>query len=793
MSSAILPTAASVGEWHVPWENALGMSAPRPQERQIGWLRWSAVAAVYAVLALLYARSLVGHLASVLPNDVGDPGLLTWSLWWNAQALPLTDRWWNAPMFSPLAGAFALSETLLGIAPITTPLVWAGVPPVAVYNVTYVFSFVAAALAAHVLAWRLTGRHDAAFIAGLAYGFSPYRAAQIPHLQVLASWWMPCALVFLHAYLTRGRRRALAGFGVCWMLNGLTNGYFLMYFAVLAGLWVLWFARSGRQWGEIGVATVVASLPWIPIIAGYGRIQGGLGLERTRGEIEAFSADLSAFWASSPNAWLPAHWTFTPRAEGELYPGAVILGLTLVAGALAWRQRGAWLPRGRRVLAVIGAVALGTATLVWLTGGASGSIGGVPISVTRPHRLVGIGLWLIIAAVLTDPRIAAGWRRQSVFLFYVLATAAMAAFALGPVWRAFDARFMDRAPYFWLMQLPGGSALRVPARFGMLFVLCLSQAAALGFARLGIATATSGARLAAPLLLGALIVAEGWIPTLPLASVPPGIDLAGLPSAAAVLEVPTRDMWDDTPAMIRAMAHGRPVVNGFSGYVPPHYGPLQLGLRTFDPTPVMALRQHGPLLIVVNTKNDGDGKWLAFVRSLPDVRAERKSAIGPVFSFTATTPPPVPGGAPLAVAAIEATSNSGEVLRLTDGKLDTFWQTAAALAEGDEVRLTLDRPSLVRRLELDLGTRTMEYPPLVRVAAADTDQPPEVVWEGRVAGLSMAGALLDPRRTTVAINLPGERRAHRLWITAAAPNPEGFWAVAELRVIGEVATVPPLP
>ena len=40
----------------------------------------------------------------------------------NAHARPLTDAWWNAPIFYPMRGALALSESLLGITPPTTPM-----------------------------------------------------------------------------------------------------------------------------------------------------------------------------------------------------------------------------------------------------------------------------------------------------------------------------------------------------------------------------------------------------------------------------------------------------------------------------------------------------------------------------------------------------------------------------------------------------------------------------------------------------------------------------------------------
>ena len=69
-------------------------------------------------------------------------------------------------------------------------------------------------------------------------------------------------------------------------------------------------------------------------------------------------------------------------------------------------------------------------------------------------------------------------------MFYVLAMLLMYILSMGPEPRFLGTPFMYRAPYSWLMRLPGFDAIRAPARFAMLAVLCLSVAAGLSFARL---------------------------------------------------------------------------------------------------------------------------------------------------------------------------------------------------------------------------------------------------------------------------------------------------------------------
>jgi hypothetical protein len=58
-----------------------------------------AVFAAYAAIAIAITWPLVLRLGTAVPHDVGDPVGFTWILWWNAQTLPLTAAWLNAPIF----------------------------------------------------------------------------------------------------------------------------------------------------------------------------------------------------------------------------------------------------------------------------------------------------------------------------------------------------------------------------------------------------------------------------------------------------------------------------------------------------------------------------------------------------------------------------------------------------------------------------------------------------------------------------------------------------------------------
>ena len=151
-------------------------------------------AVLYSVLTVALTWPLILAPATTVPNDLGDPLLNTSLIAWNARTLPLTARWWNVPQFYPQPGVTAFSEHLLGLSPLTTPIVKLTGNPLLAYNAAFLLSFVLCGLSAHLLAYVLTRRHDIGVLAGLAFAFAPYRMSQIAHLQVLSAYWMPLAL-----------------------------------------------------------------------------------------------------------------------------------------------------------------------------------------------------------------------------------------------------------------------------------------------------------------------------------------------------------------------------------------------------------------------------------------------------------------------------------------------------------------------------------------------------------------------------------------------------------------------
>lgn len=609
------------------------------------------------MLGIVWTWPLAPHMATRIPHDPGDPVLNIWLIWWNAQALPFTGRWWSPPIFHPMPGALGLSEHLAGLGILTTPLQMAGASALTAYNVALILSFALSGYLASLLVYRLTGSRLAGVCAGLAFGFSPYRAGQLAHIQVLTSHWMPLALLALHAYADGGRRIWLAVFAASWLLQALSNGYYLLFFPVLLALWIAWFGRS-RRGLAIAAAWIVSSLLLVPVLLEYARIQRSLGLTRTTGEMWLFSATPRSFF--QPSGML-AVWPFTPARTEELY---LFTGVTALAVA---------------------------------------AIGCVVSLRAKEHR-------------------------ASPLIFYAGAAVLMYGFALGPAGPDSGAWALAH-PYTLLAWLPGFAGLRVPARFVMLGTLCLSVAAGLAIARL--APSRPRARFAIGAIVIAGLAVDGWMRPMPLVT-PPGRLILPELTAPAVVELPLNEGIVNTAAMFRAMQHGRPLVNGYSGHTPPHYTVLSTAINRGDPSVVAELARGRPLVVVVNDRLDVDGSLRRLIETLPGVGFRGGTGAGSLFVVppqpARRSPPPGPR-LPAAIVSVDR----------------------------NRVEIDLGGEHVVRTVEFALRWHAAELDPRIAVEASVDRVTWSTVWEDWTGAEALVGALEDPLVAPVRIFVPDVR------------------------------------
>jgi hypothetical protein len=651
----------------------------------------------FALLAIVWTWPTATHLSTRVVLDLGDPVLNTWILWWSAQTLPFTPAWWSPPILVPLRGALALSEHLAGLSVFATPIQLLGGGPLLAYNTSILLSYALSGWFAYLLVFRLTGSRMAGICGGVAYATAPYRAGQLSHVQVLTSQWMPAVLLGMHEYLATGRRRWLGLFAAAWLLQALSNGYYLLFLPVLIALWLAWFVDWRRALGRGFALTATwfaASFPLVPVLLEYRHVHSTLGLTRTPGEVARFSATLGSFLHAPP---MLALWPTASAASQEdyLFPGVTAIVVTM----------------------------LGLVTLTKRRGPSNDA------STIEPDRCRALE-------------------------FYAIATLVMWACAFGPGPAPADATAWLR-PYRWLTMLPGYEGLRVPARFVMLGSLCLSISAGLALARIesvgrrwfrgGIGLLFAGVVLAG-------LAVDGAMRPVPLATPPPRAILPP-PADAPVLELPADDARANVAAMYRAIDHGRPIVNGYTGYTPPHYAILSLALRRGDSSPLRYLARGRPLVIIVNDQFDAGGDFKSMVEALPSIERVGMTGAGTVFKL-----PAQPREAPTMAGT-----------RLPAQLLD---------AGGQRLEIDLGKAQVVRGVSFNLRWHYPELGERLLIEQSDDGQAWRQAWLGWTGALAVAAAIEDPLVVPVQVPLP-DIRARYLRIYPA-PN----WLGRELRVVG---------
>jgi hypothetical protein len=738
----------------------------------------------YVALAVAYSWPLAIRLSGV-PHDPGDPLLTTWFLWWNTQALPLTAQWWNAPMFYPATGVFAFSEHLLGLAPIAVPLNLMTGQPLIGHNVSFIATYALSAIGAHFLAYSLTKRHDVAAVAAIAYAFAPYRLPQAPHIQVLASHWTPVCLAALHRYDQTARPRWAVLASVAWVMQALSCGYYMFFLAILAALWFLWFAVGRWPLRQLAIATaafVCGAMVLLPFLLEYRAVHELYGFKRSIGEARFFSADIAALHFASDELLLWWWVQVFPRAEGNLFPGLTIVVLTIVA---IWHvhpfRAGDPEPRAvrvaRRVFVVLLALLLVATVLPLVYGAWRLTVGGVTlVSIARADKPATIALLAALIVVALLPRVRAAFRRRSALAFYLFAAFGMWILALGPDPTIMGQRAFYRTMYSWLMELPGFDGLRVPARFWMMSLVCLSVVAALAVNRF-----TGRTRQIVVVIACAGLLLDGWPREFRVLAAPER--RPSPPGVALRIDLPITDSSDPL-ALYQQMFEPVPLYNGFSGYGPPHYHAIRAMLEEGDARVMQVLAAPGPLGVVVDHAGDSDGALRKLVLSAPGAALERMERDWSSYRIPkAAAAPDVPdrAGTPVPIKSFDATLGQATAPLAIDGRMTTRWWTGDETDVPVELTIELESPGRVGQVVMALGQFMTDFPVRLQIDVSADGAAWETAWADRPALNAYYGAVRHPRELPVV--LPVNRDNVRFIRLRQLETGKFNWSILELQVL----------
>ena len=192
------------------------------------------------------------------------------------------------------------------------------------------------------------------------------------------------------------------------------------------------------------------------------------------------------------------------------------------------------------------------------------------IAVDRPATAITYGIAGLMSVLL--------WRRlaevvRSPFGAATMATFLLACMTLGPMLRTDHGAIPT--PALLVCRLPGLSAIRLSARWGIVMNLAAAGAFAAALTSIRRASLRGAACLLAAFLISYDVVQENHFDAeMPFPQQSKlserAVDriLKALPREGAVMELPWLDGPKEVPRMMAIHFHGRPLVNGYAGMVP---------------------------------------------------------------------------------------------------------------------------------------------------------------------------------------------------------------------------------
>jgi hypothetical protein len=552
----------------------------------------------FVALTALMTWPWVLHLRDAVA-DPGDPYMIAWSLWWDYHQTfhdPL--RLFHANVFYPYQYTLAFSENDYGIALLFFPLFAAGVRPLTVHSIATFLGFAFSGYAMFRLTRTLTGSDGAAWVAGVAFAFVPFRFHLLSHLHYLFAGWLP---LLLEAFVlfARGRSwRRAAWLGAAFLMNALTClTWFIMALVPLGltGLFYLWrepaLRREREFWVRSAVALGAASLALLPFLLPYYWVSEMYGLKWQPWEFAHNSPSLMHWFVAEARNKLWAKMGAHVGGGGHrLFPGLLAPLLAVAAVRLRSAECGLriretasadpqsavrtphWIGVALEALIVAAAV-----VAVLALGYEDVSLRPFGVQLLRTgHETPRLALYLIVALLAARVGLAL-WRRGGVRGETVTRREAGAAEALGVglIWTVWGFVSSLGANVFlnrWLHEhVLLFQSLRFPSRWAMICYVGLSLLAGVG--ALAVARRVRVRKLVFVLAVAALLFELRAFPLeFSRGEVEPdalALRLKETPMRGGLVELPSEQGVERHRYMLRAADHGRPLVNATASFISP--------------------------------------------------------------------------------------------------------------------------------------------------------------------------------------------------------------------------------
>lgn len=314
--------------------------------------RGIALTLLAAALAVVCTYPIAFKLDSVGRLNTADGQWSLWCVTWVAHAIAEDPRdLYNANIFSPHQNTLAYSEANIVPGLLGVPAYLITKSPYATHNSVVLMGFIFSFLTAYALAHYLTRHTAASILCGIAFAYCPFIFARTAHIQLLMTFGLPWAMLFMHRLIDRPNWLNAISLGLILVIQALACAYYGIFAGLTVGLGVIYYAytrglwKNRAYWGFVLVAAAISVGVVGPFFFPYITVQKELGFTRTIEDANMFSADIGAWLASSAHGhrWMLRYLEEWGGWNEVLFPGflTTILGLAGIWFGLRARRNAA--------------------------------------------------------------------------------------------------------------------------------------------------------------------------------------------------------------------------------------------------------------------------------------------------------------------------------------------------------------------------------------------------------------------------------------------------------------------
>ena len=545
-----------------------------------------AIVGIFALVAALMTWPLLAQARThIIDTGVDDTLLYTrYARCFRDWLLGREPGYLSFDMYFPSLLSGATDDAALGISVQALPLSFFIRDWLFTINLVTFASFVMCAHATYLLTREITKSRGAGIVAGLAFAFCFYRMRQLEHPHVMQMQWLPYALTFMHRLAKEPSRKNGVLFTL-FLIFALTASFNVAIYSTLVfpivGAWLVATTRTHRvrliAW--LAAACAMAGIACFFAYRPFFILRDAGAPLREAWEIKMFSSKLESFHAAPKFSIEYGHLAKNMSDECATFLGWVVLalgsiglfGLVPKARTPLVSRRFEWLfvPFGAaRASALTAALVVFAFTAIFdewsrhllVLGLASAIVFAIARAILHPTRAqsspapVYMGIALLYAACCFGLEVAS--KSQS--------------YGHG-IWQD-------------LQRLPGFEQVRTPSRFFLVSSMCAAVLAGMGARAIAFAFPGNLARFSIFAIASASVLYDVRTERLPtramptVATAPPVYAaLASAPKPGAVLEIPVE--WNQRQRLFvyYANIHGRPEVNGVSGWGEYYFNTLDGG------------------------------------------------------------------------------------------------------------------------------------------------------------------------------------------------------------------------